>query len=306
MRHGVLILPERRWPDARELWAFVEELGYDHAWMYDHYNWRWLREKPWFALIPTLAAAATATSTLRLGTLVASPGNRHPVAFAQDLMTLDDISGGRMICGIGAGAGGFDDEVLGQPTLTPRQRADRLEEFVELTDRLLTQPETSYQGAHFSTAEMHMHPGCVQRPRLPIGVAAIGPRGIRLAARHADIWITAAWPGHGDAYRYDKAIPVVAEQSALLDKECAAIGRDPATVRRLVATGARIGGVLDSVESYRDACGLFGEIGMTDLVVHWPRAEFPYQGSVAVLEDFAATELARRPAENQRPLTTAV
>lgn len=299
MRHGVILLPEKSWPEARKLWQHAEELGYDHAWMYDHYNWRWLREKPWYALIPTLTAAATATSRLRIGTMVASPGNRHPVAFAQDLMTLDDISGGRMICGIGAGAGGFDDEVLGQPARTPRQRADRFAEFVELTDRLLTQPETTYQGDYFSTNGMHMHPGCVQRPRIPIAVAALGVRGIRLAARHADIWISAAWPGHGEAQRYEKAVPVVREQCALLDKECAAIGRDPATVRRLVATGALIGGVIDSLETYRDACGLFGEIGVTDLVVHWPRAEFPYQGRVEVLEDFAAAQLTRKQGSDQ-------
>lgn len=293
MRHGVVLLPEQRWSVARERWLRAEELGFDHAWMYDHLNWRWFREKPWYALVPTLAAAATATRTLRLGTLVASPGNRHPVPFAKDMMTLDDISEGRMICGIGAGAGGYDDEVLGRHSLPPGERADRFAEFVELTDRLLSGPETTYRGAYFSTTGAHLHPGCVQRPRMPLAVAALGPRGIRLAARHADIWITIAWPGHGEPHRYDRAVPVVREQSARLDAECAAIGRDPATVHRLVVTGARIDGVLTSVETYRDACGLFGDAGVTDLVVHWPRADFPYQGSLDVLEDIAATVLAR-------------
>ncbi|GIJ29223.1 luciferase [Micromonospora qiuiae] len=291
MRHGVILLPERRWADARERWVRAEQLGFDHAWMYDHLNWRWFRDKPWYALMPTLAAAATATRTMRIGTLVASPGNRHPVPFAKDMMTLDDISDGRIIAGIGAGAGGFDDQVLGRAALGPRDRADRFAEFVELTDQLLSQPVTTYRGRHFTTVEAHLHPGCVQRPRLPLAVAALGPRGIRLAARHADIWITIAWPGHGEPYRYDQAVPVIREQAALLDKECEAIGRDPATVRRMVVTGARIEGATDSVETYLDACGLYGEIGVTDLVVHWPRPDFPYQGSVEVLEEIAAAVL---------------
>lgn len=301
MRHGVMILPEERWASAREKWVRAERFGFDHAWMYDHHSWRWFRDKPWFSLMPTLTAAAVATSRLRIGTMVASPGNRHPVPFAKDLMTLDDISGGRVIAGIGAGAGGFDDEVLGQPALSARDRADRFREFVELTGKLLTQPVTDYRGRYFTTTGARVDPGCVQRPRLPFAVAALGPRGIRLAAEHADIWVTIAWPGHGEPYRYEQAVPVIREQAALLEKECVAVGRDPATVRRLVVTGARIGGVTESVETYRDACGLFEEAGVTDIVVHWPRPDFPYQGSVDVLEDIAASVLA--PSSPAEPVT---
>jgi alkanesulfonate monooxygenase SsuD/methylene tetrahydromethanopterin reductase-like flavin-dependent oxidoreductase (luciferase family) len=291
MHHGTIFLPEHRWSVARQQWQRAEELGFDHAWTYDHLNWRWFRDKPWFATIPTLTAAASVTNRIRIGTMVASPGNRHPVTFARDMMTIDDIADGRAICGIGAGAGGLDDQVLGQPSLGPRDRAARFAEFVELTDRLLRDPETTYRGAHFTTEGAHMHPGCVQRPRLPIAVAALGPRGLRLAARHADIWVTIAWPGHGEPRRYDEAVPVIREQSARLDEECVRIGREPSTVRRLVVTGAMIDGALESVETYRDACGRFGEIGVTDVVVHWPRPDFPYAASQDVLEDIAGSVL---------------
>jgi len=291
MRHGVIVLPEKRWTEARKVWTHAEELGFDHAWTYDHLMWRWFREKPWYATMPTLTAAATATSRIGIGTMVASPGIRHPVPFAKEMMTLDDISGGRALCGIGAGAGGFDDDALGIPSLPPREKAARFGEFVELTDRRLSEPETSYRGEWFTTKGTLLRPGCVQRPRLPLAVAALGPKGIALAARHADIWITIAWAGHGEPLPYREAVPVIRRQSALLDKECEAIGRDPATVRRLVVTGAMIDGVLESVESHRDATGLLGEIGVTDLVVHWPRPDFPYQGSLSVLEDIAAEVL---------------
>nr|WP_079083495.1 LLM class flavin-dependent oxidoreductase [Streptomyces antibioticus] len=291
MRHGVMILPEQRWSISREKWVKAEQLGFDHAWTYDHLNWRWFRDKPWFATMPTLTAAALATTRLQIGTMVASPGIRHPVSFAKEVMTLDDLSDGRFLCGIGAGAGGFDDQLLGVQPLSPAARADRFAEFVTLTDRLLRDPVTSYAGEYFVTSEAHVHPGCVQRPRVPLAVAATGPRGIRLAARHADIWVTIAWPGHGEPVRYDKALPVLREQSDLLERECAALGRDPATVRRLVVTGAMIDGVLESAETYRDACGVFDAIGITDVVVHWPRPDFPYEGDPDVLEDIAASVL---------------
>src|SRR5262249_35035036 len=78
---GGLILPERRWIEDRDRWRRAEQLGFDHAWTYDHIAWRELRDEPWFAAVPTLSAAALVTSTIRLGTLVASPNFRHPVPF---------------------------------------------------------------------------------------------------------------------------------------------------------------------------------------------------------------------------------
>ena len=75
---------------------------------------RSFRDRPWFGAVPTLAAAAAATTHLRLGPLVTSPNFRHPVTLAKDLMSLDDISAGRLIVGIGAGGIGFDAEVLGE------------------------------------------------------------------------------------------------------------------------------------------------------------------------------------------------
>lgn len=145
MRVGVVILPQFSWPEARARWASLEQRGFAHGWTYDHLAWRDLADEPWYATIPTLVAAATATSTLRLGTWVASPNYRHPVTTAKDLMTLDDVSGGRLIAAIGAGGLGWDARVLGQDVLRPRERVARLDEFVTLTDLLLRQPDTTGQ-----------------------------------------------------------------------------------------------------------------------------------------------------------------
>jgi len=293
LRHGVVLLPETRWERTRWLWRHVEELGFDHAWTYDHLMWRALRTEPWFAAVPTLTAAATATSHIRLGTLVASPSFRHPVTFAKELMTLDDISGGRLICGVGAGGGGYDDEVTGGRPWSPGRRADRFAEFVELTDLLLRQAETSYRGKHFTAHDAYLAPGCVQQPRVPFAVAATGPRGMRLAARHADIWVTAGRPGWGVPMRYDEAVPLLTAQVAAFEDACVAGGRDPSSVARMVVAGAMIEGATDSHESYVDFCGLARETGFTDVVTHWPRPRPPYRGDVATFEAIAADVLSR-------------
>ncbi|MFI9262204.1 LLM class flavin-dependent oxidoreductase [Streptomyces sioyaensis] len=291
MRHGVLILPEHRWSRARDLWSKADRLGYEHAWTYDHLMWRWLSDKSWFPALPTLTAAAMVTSRIRLGTLVASPNFRHPVEFAKELMALDDISGGRLICGVGAGVEGFDSRIRGDRPLLPAERTVRFREFVDLLDQLLRQPFTEYDGNWFTAMGVRMEPGFVQRPRVPLAIAGGGPKGMALAVQHAEIWVTTGVPGRGLAERYDRLVPYLKDHLEELNDACASAGRDPASLRRLLVAGVSAGGVLESVESYRDAAGLFQEIGITDLVVPWPRDEFPYQAHEEVLEEFAATDL---------------
>lgn len=121
LRLSTVILPVHRWHEGgRERWQRAEELGFHTAYTYDHLSWRSFRERTWFGALPTLTAAATATQRLRLGTLVTSPNFRHPVTLAKELISLDDISGGRITLGIGAGGSGFDATALGQEAWTPR------------------------------------------------------------------------------------------------------------------------------------------------------------------------------------------
>src|SRR6478736_4666443 len=133
---GVVVLPQQRWTEAAARWRAVEQMGFAHAWTYDHLAWQSLADEPWFATVPTLTAAALVTERIRLGTWVASPNFRHPVPFAKDLMTLDDIAAGRLLVGLGAGGTGVDATVLGGEVLPPKERAERFEEFVELLDDL--------------------------------------------------------------------------------------------------------------------------------------------------------------------------
>ncbi|MEV0048644.1 LLM class flavin-dependent oxidoreductase [Nocardia rhamnosiphila] len=288
-----MILPEYRWSRAKDVWSDIEHLGYDHAWTYDHLMWRWLSDKEWYATVPTLAAAAAATSRITIGTLVATPNFRHPVNFAKELMTLDDISGGRLMCGLGAGAVGYDTRLRGDSPVTKAQRGARFREFVTLLDELLREPRTSFEGRFYTAEDVYLVPGCVQKPRIPFCLAATGPAGISLAAEYADVWVTTGIPNSFELEPYADALWGIKRQMSEVDKACSGIGRDPASLRRLLVTDVSVGGVLESVETYRDAVGRFEEIGFTDFVVHRPREEFPFKGSFDVIEEFGATELSR-------------
>jgi alkanesulfonate monooxygenase SsuD/methylene tetrahydromethanopterin reductase-like flavin-dependent oxidoreductase (luciferase family) len=288
VRLGVVILPEHPWAQAQELWERAEEIGFDHAWTYDHLAWRSLRDSTWFATMPTLAAAALSTTTMRIGTLVASPNVREPVALARDVITLDDMSGGRFTLGIGAGGAGWDATMLGQPPLSAAERADRLEEFVQLSDLLLRDPPVDFEGWHYSAIDVPMAPGCVQQPRVPFAIAATGGRGMRLAAEHAEVWVTNGAGSFDESLTAAEGARVVAEQSVRLDAECAGVDRDPGTIDRLVLLGFQLQPQLDSAESFRDLIGHYAAVGVTDLVVHWPRPSEPFAGDRDTFERVVA------------------
>lgn len=288
MRLGVLLLPETRWVDAAPLWRRAEELGFAHAWTYDHIAWRALRDSAWFGAVPTLAAAATVTSTIRLGTLVASPNFRHPVPFARDVITLDDLTAGRLTLGIGAGGTGWDATILGQDPWSPSERGARFVEFVELLDRILREPVTTATGRFYSADAVRNFPGCLQAPRVPLAIAAVGPRGMDLAARLGQAWVTTGDRPY-DAGPLDAVAgaAVVREQMTRVDAACAAAGRDPSTLDRIVLTGSRLDPGLGSPAQFADTRDAYAAAGATDLVVHWPRATDPYRGDPAILEQIA-------------------
>ncbi|MFE7751248.1 LLM class flavin-dependent oxidoreductase [Streptomyces sp. NPDC057428] len=294
LRLSTVILPVDRWHEGgRAKWQRAEELGFHAAYTYDHLSWRSFRDGPWFGALPTLAAAATATDRLRLGTLVTSPNFRHPVTLAKELTSLDDISGGRITLGIGAGGNGFDATALGQKPWTPKERADRFGEFVPLLDRLLTEDSVTHEGAFYSADEARNIPGCVQRPRLPFAVAATGPRGLKLAARHGQAWVTT-----GDPKLYEEGTPAqsmeaLRGQVARLGKACAEIDRDVAELDKILLTGFTPdrNGPLQSVDAFADFAGRHQELGFTEIVIHWPIPDSDFAADLSVFERIATQAL---------------
>jgi alkanesulfonate monooxygenase SsuD/methylene tetrahydromethanopterin reductase-like flavin-dependent oxidoreductase (luciferase family) len=287
VRFGIQIVPEDRWQTARVKWRQAEQMGFDHAWTYDHLNWRSFRAKDWFTAVPTLTAAAVETERIGLGVLVASPNLRHPVYLAKDVTAIDDIAGGRLILGLGAGAEGFDSTMTRRTAWSRRERTERFEEYVRLTDLLLTQPVTTFDGRHYVADEVHSYPLCQQQPRVPFAIAAAGVRGMRLAAEYGAYWVTTGEPNRLVSAPYERALPVLRQQVEALEKACVEVGRDPATVARLLVCGPSVGGVLESPAAFFDAAGRFAEAGITDIVVQWPRPDEPFPGKVEVLEKVA-------------------
>jgi alkanesulfonate monooxygenase SsuD/methylene tetrahydromethanopterin reductase-like flavin-dependent oxidoreductase (luciferase family) len=285
VRIGIVILPDQRWAVASRRWRLAEEYGFDHAWTYDHLGWRDLISGPWFDSVPTLTAAATVTSGIRLGTYVATPNFRHPVRFARETTALDDISGGRLILGLGAGGIGFDSAVLGGPELTPRARVDRFAEFLELFDTILRQPSTTWSGEWFTAVDARSVPGPVQQPRPPFVIAANGPRALRLAARFGDGWVTTGPQQADDADLWWKEVAVTRER---FDVALTDAGREPETVDRYLNLDSSPVFSMSSVEAFTDAIGRARDLGFTDVITHWPRKSSWYAGDEKVLEAVAA------------------
>ena len=283
MRFGLTILPEHRWSDAAPMWRGAEELGFDHAWTYDHLVWAGLPDSPWYGTIPTLTAAAMVTSTIRLGTFVSSPNYRHPVTFMRDLLALDDISGGRLMCGIGAG-GDIDSIILGGEPLTPKERFERLAEFTELLDRLLTQDHVSHRGTYFSAVDARTQPGPIQRPRIPFIMAANGPRSLGLAVEYGAGWVTTG----PRVETLDQWWAALAKLGGRLDDALATAGRDSFTLERHLNLDSSPQFALSSVGAFEEMVGRAGELGFTDVITHWPRPDGPYAGDVSVLETVAS------------------
>jgi alkanesulfonate monooxygenase SsuD/methylene tetrahydromethanopterin reductase-like flavin-dependent oxidoreductase (luciferase family) len=289
MRIGVVVLPELPWATQVRQWQRLDEWGFHAAYTYDHLAWRSLADSPWYATVPILAAAATATRRIRLGTWVASPNFRHPVPFARELMTLDELSQGRFVLGVGAGGTGLDATVLGDPEPTAGERVARFAEFVEALDLLLTQPSTTYDGAWFRAVEARMVPGSVQQPRMPFVVAANGPRAMRVVARHGQGWATTGITSSEDGP--DRWWATLPDAIGRLDDALAAADREPGDVERYLSVDASGSFALDSAEQLRDVAGRAEQLGFAEIVVHWPRPDGVYAGHERVLEQVAVDVL---------------
>lgn len=289
MRLSTVILPIYSRDDAIIQWQQAESLGFHAAYTYDHLSWRTFRDGPWYDALLTLTMAAMSTERIRLGTLVTTPNFRHPVTLAKDLMTLDDLSRGRVAVGIGAGTDGFDAAVLGQDALTPRERADKFEEFTTLLDTLLRQGDVSASGNYFSAFEARTIPGCVQVPRLPFGIAATGPRGMRLAAQQGQAWVTTGDPAVFEEGTPAESLAAIRRQVEKLEAACEAEGRDPASIERTLLTGFLPGNPLASLEIFEEFAAAHAEVGITEIVIHAPIPNSQFDIDLAVYEEIGTT-----------------
>jgi len=287
------MLPTDPWPETARRARHIEALGYDHLWTYDHLSWRRYRGRPWYSAIPWLTGLAGETSRIRLGTMVAAPNLRHPVTLAQDTVTLDHVSQGRFVLGVGAGGVGFDSTVFGHEALTPKELAARFAEFVDVLARLFAEPTVSHAGAYFTVNDACIQPDAVQVPRVPIAIAAAGPKSLAVVAQHGDAWITYGAPTNRDHPASTEEI--VRAQARQLDAACAEIGRDPSTIQRIFMIGNTDDRPLRSVAAFDDFVERYAAIGFTDVVFHHPRVDDPaWDEPETIVDEIAAAVLPRR------------
>jgi alkanesulfonate monooxygenase SsuD/methylene tetrahydromethanopterin reductase-like flavin-dependent oxidoreductase (luciferase family) len=288
MRVGLVILPSDRWADARRQWEWAEDAGFCTAWTYDHIRWGGMPEGPWHAAIPVLSAAAAVTTRIRLGTLVATPNFRHPVTLARDAIALDDVSHGRLDLGVGPGSQGPDATALGQEPWDNPERMNRFEEFLGILRQMVDggpDTRTSTSGTFYAAVEAPSTPGPLQAP-LPLTVAAGGPRGLRLAAMHAQQWVTIGPNTRGPKSEQDM-LTAIEQQHALLESACQQVGRDPSTIRKIVLwTPAEP--IVESVDQFDQLSAHYEAMGFDQFVLHHPEQTGPYGGSLKVFEHIAS------------------
>jgi alkanesulfonate monooxygenase SsuD/methylene tetrahydromethanopterin reductase-like flavin-dependent oxidoreductase (luciferase family) len=223
MRDGAL-----RWNDLRQMAERAEELGFDSFWVPDHLIFKPEGEKPhgpWecWSLIAALAAS---TSRMELGSLVTCVPFRNPGLLAKMADTIDEISGGRLILGLGAGWHEPEFDAFGYPF---DHRFERFEESLHIIRTLLKTGAIDHEGSYYTLRECELRPRGPRPggPPMMIGALATKKRMLNLIARYADIWN--GWLLHSRSHPDE-----VPQLTGALDEACATAGRDPATIGRSI------------------------------------------------------------------------
>jgi F420-dependent oxidoreductase-like protein len=247
------------WRRVLDEFQLAEELGYDHAWLVDHLTpTDGPASDPCLEAWTLLAALAVKTSRIRIGVLVCSNTFRHPALLLKEAATVDQLSGGRLILGLGTGWFEPEHRRYGIDLPPPGERVDRLEETVRIAHLLMSRDLTTFAGRYYQLEDAPLAPKPAQRPRIPVLVAAHRPRMLRIAAQYADMWDTfATRTGTATEGVSDE----VADRIAALDAMCREVGRDPREIRRSTWTG---GDVLGSDEQFTRFVHDHARLGFTD------------------------------------------
>src|SRR5882724_4239089 len=215
VRFGVT-LPQikRTWAEVRAAALEFDRLGFDSVWVCDHLYGVPLPNLPIFEAWSELAAVAAITERVQLGTLVTPPFFRNPGVFAKQLATIDHISNGRVIAGLGGGWFASEFEGFGLPFPSLRERLRALEETCEILTRLWSEPSVTFAGKHFRLQDAICEPKPVRRP--PILIGGGGERVLMgIVVKYAQIWNNLA------AFQHE-----LGRKVAALRKRCDELGRD--------------------------------------------------------------------------------
>lgn len=226
----------RTWDEMVEQWQWADESGLDSAWAFDHFfSLRDGEMGPCLEGWTALAALAVKTSNVQIGLMVNGNTHRNPAVLAKQAVTVDIISGGRLILGVGAAWHEREHAAYGIDFPSPRERVDRFGEAMELHRLLETQERSTFNGAYYTLDNAPFEPKPVFG-HIPILVGSTGKRMLRHVARYADQWDGGGTPDEMRA------------TGERLNAACADIGRDPSEIRWALSTGAD---KFDSADTFR-------------------------------------------------------
>jgi alkanesulfonate monooxygenase SsuD/methylene tetrahydromethanopterin reductase-like flavin-dependent oxidoreductase (luciferase family) len=225
---------EVRWPELLDMTRAVEDLGFDSVWVGEHLLYRWEDRPargPWEAWT-LLAAIAASTTRIELGPLVACTNFHNPALLAKQAVTIDELSGGRFVLGLGAGWNETEFRAYGYPY---DHRIDRFEEAFTIIRTLLREGSIDFDGRWYQARDCELLPRGPRPGGPPLMIGSKGPRMLRATMAHADSWN--AW--FNDTQNRPEGVPAV---RAVVDEACRDVGRDPVEVERTVAVLVRLPG----------------------------------------------------------------
>ena len=213
--------PTLTFNEVVELARHAEATGWDGLWYADHFMPNAPdTSAPWPEAWTTLTGVGALVPRLRLGTLVTGNTYRHPAVLAKMAATLDHMTGGRVVLGLGSGWQENEHQQYGIPFYTVRERLERLDEACAVIKALFSESKASFDGRFYQLEDASLEPKPVQQP-LPLLIGGGGEkRTLRITARHAD-----AWNVWGD-------VAILRHKMEILDRHCADLGRDPKAIRR--------------------------------------------------------------------------
>jgi len=287
---GQLNGADPKWTDIRELALLAEQVGFDSIWVTDHFLNRPYMPTPEQALAATrgpwecwslVAALAAITRRVEIGTLVLCTGFRNPALLAKMADTVEEISAGRLILGVGAGWNDPEYRAFGYPF---DHRVARFEEAIQIITTLLRTGKVDFDGTYSSALDCELRP---RGPRLagpPILIGTTGEKMLDMTARYADQWN--AWFSN-----FNNDVGDLKRLLTRVDAACAHVGRDPLTLARTAAVKIEVGPHNPSTMSVAPVRGSAAEIA--DLLHEYAAAGishvqiWPEPNTVSGVEVFA-------------------
>lgn len=283
-----------KWNEIREMALRAEEMGFDTVWISDELYWRipdWPGPRGWWECIAMAGAVAAATSRIKVGTWVMSNPHRNPTLTAKIVDTLDEIAGGRFVFGFGTGGSGDEMTAFG---FAQDHIYSRFEEALGLILDLLEKSHATHEGTYYSAQDLELRPRGPRGRDVPLLLGARGPKAMRLAAQHADIW---SW------FATESSLPeAFVDVLSDLDKACADVGRNPKEIGRSIGvfvesteeTGVAKWGLGEPIRGssaeIADTLRQFAELGVTHIELWaWPQTLAGLEALGPVLEALDGT-----------------